>query len=194
MPNIKNTNKATKKETIPKAVTEAKIEIEEAKTESPSLASKYKTASKDEMPDDAQIPVTSIYEGELSYDSPITIGYHAHWSEFGDTIEMEYKELKAMMRSQIRFYSEPWISMPEDVIKALKAERFYTNVALTVEEFNELFTKTPSEITAKIIPLSASFKNAIRTKAKKMIENREIDSIVVKEAIEAGLGRSIFND
>ena len=84
--------------------------------------------------------------------------------------------------------------MREDVIVALRAERFYKDTALTVEEFNALFTKAPNEITATIAPLGASFKNAIRTKAKRMIEDREIDSIAIKEAIEAGLGSPLFDD
>ena len=194
MANTKNTIKTTKKETESKAVAEIKVETEGIKAESPDLAYKYKVAAKNRIPDEAQVPVTSIYEGELSYDSPITLGYHAQWNEFGDTVDIEFKELKAMMRSQIRFYSEPWISIPKDVIVALRAERFYKDTALTVEEFNALFTKAPNEITATIAPLSASFKKAIRTKAKRMIEDREIDSIAIKEAIEAGLGSPLFDD
>lgn len=180
----KETNVEEKKA---EAVTED-TEAKETKT------SKYRTSKKAGIPDNAIIPVTSLLEGKLTYKSIITVGLKAEWYHFGDVVDLEFKELKSMMGSQIRFFSEPWISIPTDVVEALNATKYYKNVALTVEEFNNLFKQKPADITATIIGLSASFKNSVRIRAKKMIENGDLDSILVQRAIEKGLGRPLFDE
>ena len=64
---------------------------------------------------------------------------------------------------------------------------FRSKHALNTESFKELFTSTPEEIKKTVAKLSAGQKKSAAFRAKQLIQNGEIDSIKIINALEESL-------
>lgn len=180
----KNATTAQKKETVKESIKEV-AEVSEAskiKEEPAKVVPK-------EIDPNQLIVVKSGFQGVLVYISART-GEQFYWDEFGAEQEIELRELRNMKSSQKDFFIKNWILFNEEdswVIDYLGLSQYYKNV-LNIDEFDEIFTKTPEEVKDIISKLSAGQKKTVEYKARLLLRDGEIDSRKVISALEESLG------
>ena len=155
------------------------------KKKEPTGQKKYRV--KADLDQHMLVTVTNGFAGKLYYRSRRT-GEEYEWQEFGDEQDMELSELKNARNSAKDFFERNYFMIDDpEVIEYLNAKQYY-DAALSVEEFDELFEKTPKEITQTVEGLSRGQKNTLKYHAKEKIANGEVDSIKVIDALEKSLG------
>ena len=93
------------------------------------------------------VMVRNGFQGRLVYKSPRT-GEKFTWDAFGSEQELELRELRAAKNSAKRFFAENWFMFDREyawVIEYLGLKQYYKN-AVSLDQFDEIFTKTPAEI------------------------------------------------
>ena len=135
------------------------------------------------------IIVRNGFQGRLVYKSPRT-GEVYRWESFGDEQEMELRELRNAKSAAKKFFMNNWFVFDKDdawVIDYLGLGQYYKN-ALSVDEFDDLFTKTPAKAEDIISKLSAGQKKSVAYRARQMVLNGEIDSNKMIATLEKALG------
>ncbi len=133
--------------------------------------------------------VKNGFNGRLVYISSRTSEEYV-WDFFGDEQEMELRELRNIKSSAKKFYEKNWFLFDKDnswVIPYLGLEKFYKN-ALKLEDFDDIFAKSPEEIEATISKLSNGQKNSLTYRARELVLSKKIDSLKVIDALEKALG------
>lgn len=135
------------------------------------------------------IIVKNGFQGKLIYISPRTHEVY-RWDSFGDEQEMELRELRNAKSAAKKFFTNNWFMFNEEdswVVDYLGLNQYYKN-ALNMEEFDELFTKSASEIEKVISKLSAGQKKSVAYRARQLVLDGEIDSNKAIAALEKSLG------
>ncbi len=133
------------------------------------------------------VTVKNGFNGRLIYKSSRTNEKFV-WEGFGAEQDIELQELKNAKSSHKTYFERNWFLFDDpEVIRYLGVERFYAS-ALSFDEFDELFTKTPDEIKARIASIPEGQKQSLIYKAKQMIADGEIDSMKMVNALEESLG------
>ncbi len=168
------TKSATRKNTRQKV--ETKVNNEENK----------KIVLKDIDPDQ-YVVVRNGFQGKLIYVSKKT-GELFEWDEFGDEQEIELRELKNAKNSNKGFFENNWFMFDEEwVIDYLGVRQFYKH-AIKIEDFDNIFEKSPSEIEKIVSNLSDGQKKSVSYRARTLIEEGKIDSIKAISSLEKSLG------
>ena len=133
------------------------------------------------------VVVRNGFQGTLVYVSPRT-GERFIWDGFGTEQEMELRELKNAKSANKRFFTDNLFMFEDDwVVDFLGVRQFYKN-AIPIEEFDEIFKKSPLEIKKTVSALSAGQKKSVAYRAREMIASGEIDSRKTISALEDALG------
>lgn len=135
------------------------------------------------------ITVRNGLHGKLIYVSPRT-KEKFKWDDFGDEQEMELRELRNAKSSAKTFFINNWFIFDEQnewVIDYLGLKQYYKN-SLKLDDFDKIFTMTPSEIEHVITNMPQGQKNSLAYRARQLIIDKEIDSIKVIDALERSLG------
>ena len=135
------------------------------------------------------ITVLNGFQGRLVYESPRTHEVY-RWETFGDEQEIELRELRNAKSSAKKFFMNNWFMFNEDdawVIDYLGLNQYYKN-AINLEDFDELFKKSASEIEKVISKLSAGQKKSVAYRARQLVLEGEIDSNKAIAALEKSLG------
>lgn len=135
------------------------------------------------------ITVINGFQGKLVYVSART-GETFVWNEFGGEQEIELRELRNVKNSAKTFFTANWFMFREEddwVIDYLGVRQYY-KAAINVDQFDEIFSKTPSEIAKIVSSLSDGQKKSISYLVRQKIANEEIDSIKTIRALEQALG------
>ncbi len=135
------------------------------------------------------IVVRSGFNGKLVYISPRTKEKYV-WDEFGDEQEIELRELRNAKSSAKKLFMNNWFMFDDDykwVISYLGLGNYY-KYAIELNEFDEVFNKSPEEIKDIIEKLSDGQKKSLSYMARRMIANGEIDSRKVIAVLEEALG------
>lgn len=139
-----------------------------------------------EIDNEQLVVVKNGTHGRLVYKSKRT-GELFVWEEFGDEQEIELRELKSAKNTYKKYFENNWFMFEDNwVIDYLGVKAYYKN-AIPVSKFDEIFTKSPKELTAIIGKLSAGQKKSVIYRAKQLIESREIDSLNTIDALEKAL-------
>lgn len=141
------------------------------------------------------ITVVNGFQGTLVYISPRTKEKFV-WDEFGAEQEMELRELRNAKSSAKAFFINNWFMFKEEdkwVIDYLGLNQFYSN-SIDVEDFDELFEKSPSEIIDIINHLSEGQKKSLRYRALQLISDKQIDSNKVIDALNTGLNLQLIQE
>ena len=98
-----------------------------------------------------------------------------------------------MRNTSRRFFEDNWIVLgdkedytAEQLYDFLKVSNLYKNI-YTPENINDIFKLEPNDIIKKVSNLSKGMKSTIATKAKEMIDAKELDSNKKIEALETAL-------
>lgn len=133
------------------------------------------------------ITVRNGFQGRLVYVSKKT-GEKFVWDGFGDEQDMEFSELKSARSASKKYFSNNWFMFDDpEVVEQLGMTQFY-RFALKIDDFDKLFTKSPSEISDVISKLSEGQKKSVAYRAKQLITEGEIDSNKVIATLEKCLG------
>lgn len=138
------------------------------------------------------IPVISGFHGILTYVNPRT-KEETHWMQFGDVQDVELTDLRSVKSTCKKFYERNYFLFDDEyswVIKYLGVERFYDHT-LSVDGFEDLFTKSPAEIKEILAETPTGQKMSLANAARTKIATGEIDSFKVIKALEEGLGVSL---
>lgn len=148
-----------------------------------------KTVSRKDVDLDQLIPVLNGFQGRLLYRSPRTNELLV-WPEFGDEQMMELKELRNAKNTWKVFFANNWFMFDEEhqwVIDYLGVRQYYKN-ALGIDNFDDLFSKSPEEITEIISGLSDGQKKSVIQRARTLVAEDAIDSNRAITALEESLG------
>lgn len=133
------------------------------------------------------VTVRNGFQGQLIYVSKKT-GESFIWDDFGSEQEMELRELRNAKNNCKDFFINNWFMFDEDwIVDYLGVGMYYRN-ALSIDGFDDLFSKSPSEIKTIVSGLSNGQKKTVEYRARMMITEREIDSLKVIAALEEALG------
>lgn len=135
------------------------------------------------------IVVLNGFQGRLVYESPRTHEVY-RWDAFGDEQEIELRELRNAKSSAKKFFINNWFMFREEdawVIDYLGLSQYYKN-SLCLEEFDELFKKSASEIEKVVSKLSDGQKKSVAYRARQLVLDGEIDSNKSIAALEKSLG------
>ena len=133
------------------------------------------------------VTVKNGYQGGLIYISPRT-HEEFRWDSFGDEQEIELQELKNAKANAKKFFTNNWFMFDEDwIIDYLGVGQYYKH-ALTVDDFDKIFEKTPAEIKKICAELSEGQKRSISYRARQLISEGAIDSLKRISVLEDVLG------
>lgn len=135
------------------------------------------------------IPVRNGFHGMLVYKSSRT-GEVIRWNEFGDEQDIELLELRNAKNAAKNFFVNNWFLFDEEydwVLDFLGLRNYYRN-AINVEGFDEIFSKTPTEIKKTVKEMSDGQKKSLTYRASDLIASGEIDSRKTIAALEDALG------
>ena len=125
------------------------------------------------------IPVYNGFQGRLIYKSVRTHETFV-WDTFGDM--------------QKTFFQNNWFMFDDDyawVIDYLGVKTNYKH-AISLEKFDDLFTKSPTEIEKVVSKLSPGQKKSVAYRARQLILTEEIDSRKTINALEKSLGETLI--
>lgn len=148
-----------------------------------------KTVSRKDVDLDQLIPVLNGFQGRLLYRSPRTNELLV-WPEFGDEQMMELKELRNAKNTWKVFFANNWFMFDDEhqwVVDYLGVRQYYKN-ALGIDNFDDLFSKSPEEITEIISGLSDGQKKSVVQRARTLVAEDAIDSNRAITALEESLG------
>lgn len=135
------------------------------------------------------VSVLNGFQGRLVYESPRTHETY-HWDSFGDEQEIELRELRNAKSSAKKFFINNWFMFRSEdawIIDYLGLKQYYKN-AIKLEEFDELFKKSASEIADIVSKLSNGQKKSVAYRARQLASDGEIDSNKVIQTLEKSLG------
>lgn len=175
-----------------KAGTTASSVSTKAKETEPKAQKEEKIIPKDVSPNTI-VTVRNGFQGRLVYISPRTHERFV-WERFGDEQDMEIKELRNAKSASKAFFSKNWFMFDEEnewVIPYLGLSRYYKN-AIKLDDFDEIFTKTPAKIKDIISKLSPGQKKSVSYRARQLVIDKEIDSLKTIAALEEALGTDLI--
>ena len=185
----------TADEVVETPVVETIVEAQETKSETKAVTAKKTptTRTLEKIDPNELIEVQSCTYGELTYISRKT-GYQIIWDDFGCTNPVTVGDLIDMRNGQKRFFEEPWIVLLGDrapiIIDYLQVGKYYKNIS-KLEDFDEIFNYEPADIPAVVKELSQGTKEIIARRAYALIQDGELDSRKMIEAIESATGFKI---
>lgn len=169
--------RTTRKPRTTKTVTEKTVEtpvVEETKIEIVKEEIKPQRAKKINIDRDEMIPVRSLTDGGLVYISNKS-GARYIWSNYGDVEYIDFGEILTMRSSQPKFINDALIVIEDDeVVEFLGLTKMYENL-YSFNELDEILNRSIVEIQGLLPKMPNGIKKSLATRARKLIENGEID-------------------
>jgi len=158
-------------------------EIKNAETKSPIVAK--------EVDLHQYVTVRNGFHGTLVYRSKKT-GESYTWDEYGSEQEMELIELKDAKNTNKKMFINNWFMFDESwIIDYLGLRQYYKN-AISIDDFDNIFTKSPEELKSIISEMSDGQKHSTAYRARTLINNGTIDSRKVISALEEALNTELI--
>lgn len=133
------------------------------------------------------VTVRNGFQGRLVYKSKRT-GERFVWDSFGAEQDMELSELRNARNSNKKYFINNWFMFDEPWIVDYLGMGKYYRLAISIQDFDKLFTKPASEIEKTIANLSDGQKQSVAYRAKQLISEGGIDSNRLIATLEKCLG------
>ena len=133
------------------------------------------------------VTVRNGFQGRLVYKSKRT-GERFVWDSFGAEQDMESSELRNARHSNKTYFINNWFMFDEPWIVDYLGMGKYYRFAISIQDFDKLFTKPASEIEKTIANLSDGQKQSVAYRAKQLISEGGIDSNRLIATLEKCLG------
>ena len=178
MATTKKPSTTAKKATVNTTAEQTTTEVKYVEVETPIVAR--------EVDLHQYVTVRNGFHGTLVYKSKKT-GESYVWDEYGSEQEMELIELKDAKNTNKKMFINNWFMFDESwIIDYLGLRKDYKN-AISIEEFDNIFTKSPEELISIIGEMSDGQKHSTAYRARTLISNGTIDSRKVIAALEEAL-------
>lgn len=176
----KEAKTATKKATVPK-VAEEKVVKEKVET-----VEKVEKKTRVSVPRDLDevIYVKSIAHGKLNFIN--SQGLLTQWGQYGDVMDLTYRDLMHMASSSRRFFEEPWVIMDEDVLRDLRMEKYYQHI-IDYDNIDSIFTYSPEKLKDTLDKMTDGTKRLIADRASHALNTGTLDSMAVIRVLEESL-------
>lgn len=197
--NTKSTTKrAASRKSTAKATT---IKKQEVVKESPILGEPEKEKPVEvkkprRISNDFLITVVSNKPNPMHYNCIRTFGEELDWSEYGDTQEMTFEELRAMKGRYPRYFNENWIVIDDsgdytakEIYAALGVADKYEN-SISPDSIMDLLNYSNVKLAEELEKLSDPVKRTVYDIAKQKKEVGQFDSISKFEIIKNIAGMS----
>lgn len=185
----------TKSTTRRKATTKS-TSTTTAKAQEPvaeKIAPKPKT-KKPKIPGDLDVSVVSNVTNLLCYNCIKTYGEEVQWSNYGDSQDLSFEELRAMKGRYPRYFRDNWIVLEdsgdytaEEIYAALGVTKEYENT-VTPDTIRELFAQSNDELEESLKSFSRPVKQTVYDVALAQKEAGQFDSISKFEIIRKAAG------
>ena len=147
---------------------------------------------------DDMISVLSNVKHRLVFQSVKNPYVVVTWREEGWEEFLTFGDLKDMASTQPKFFMSNWITVPQEVLVALRMDKYYQH-ALTPMDYEKLFKVsmrgTEEEVSGRIKAienrialLSKEQKDVLCFRIAKMIDDKEIESTIMIKELERILG------
>jgi len=159
------------------------------KVESTPIVEEPKTLIPKDVDIHQFITVRNGFHGRLIYISKRT-GEEFYWNSFGDEQDIELIDLKSAKSASKDFFANNYFMFNEDddwVIDYLGVRQYYKS-GMTVDNYDELFSKSPSEVEEIISKMTPGQRRSVAYRASQLIADGKIDSYKVILALEKYLG------
>lgn len=133
------------------------------------------------------VTVRNGFQGRMVYKSKRT-GERFVWDSFGAEQDMELSELRNARNSNKKYFINNWFMFDEPWIVDYLGMGKYYRFAISIQDFDKLFTKPASEIEKTIANLSDGQKQSVAYRAKQLISEGGIDSNRLIATLEKCLG------
>ena len=133
------------------------------------------------------VTVRNGFQGRLVYKSKRT-GERFVWDSFGAEQDMELSELRNARNSNKKYFINNWFMFDEPWIVDYLGMGKYYRFAISIQDFDKLFTKPASEIEKTIANLSDGQKQSVASRAKQLISEGGSDSNILIATLEKCLG------
>lgn len=133
------------------------------------------------------VTVRNGFQGRLVYKSKKT-GERFVWESFGDEQDMEIGELRNARNSSKTYFINNWFMFDEPWIVDYIGMSQYYKFAISIDDFDNLFSKPVDELEHIISELSDGQKKSAAYRAKQLIATNDIDSNKTIAALERCLG------
>lgn len=133
------------------------------------------------------VTVRNGFQGRLVYKSKKT-GERFVWDGFGAEQDMELSELKSARSSNKKYFINNWFMFDEQWIVDYLGMSQYYKFALTIEDFDSIFSKSAAEIYSIIGKLSDGQRKSVTYRARQLVADRAIDSNKTIATLEQCLG------
>ena len=133
------------------------------------------------------VTVRNGFQGRLVYKSKRT-GERFVWDSFGAEQDMELSEVRNARNSNKKYFINNWFMFDEPWIVDYLGMGKYYRFAISIQDFDKLFTKPASEIEKTIANLSDGQKQSVAYRAKQLISEGGIDSNRLIATLEKCLG------
>lgn len=121
------------------------------------------------------VTVRNGFQGRLVYKSKRT-GERFVWDAFGAEQDIELSELRNARNSNKKYFINNWFMFDEQWIVDYLGMGKYYQFAISIRDFDKLFTKSASEIEKTIANLSDGQKRSVAYRARQLISEGGIDS------------------
>lgn len=179
----------TRKRTVSQ---KTQVEVTQENTVVPEEKQEKQVMRKKQIDLDMLVPCRNATDGRLIYKSRKT-GLQTVWANHGDIEYMDVGELLTMKASQPKFLNEPWLIVEdENVVEYLGLKHLYQRLVDT-DDLDSFFNKTHTEIAEILDRIPNGTKDAIATRARKLVEegtlydNRKIRILEEKLKIDLSL-------
>lgn len=165
--------------------------IDQLKTETPKNTKKGKKEQDFEAED--LIRCRSVTEGTL-YLGGAKSGMLYTWSGYGDTQEVEFQDLRALMYSNSGYLTKPLIVVDNDELLELprwnKLNQLYSDL-FGLEDLDYVFNTTPEKFKTILVSLPEGMKATIKAAAGERISTGKLDSLSKIKILDEVLGTDL---
>lgn len=133
--------------------------------------------------------VSLVKNGSLTFidaDSVVHI-----WEEFGEEIDLTFKDVKKMATRNKRFFSDCWVKIPDDVSKQLKIKNYLLDSKIDISRVDALFKLDPDKFSELLIGSSDGVQMLVVDAAVEKLRNEELDSMRILRIIKKVTGKDV---
>lgn len=174
------------------------IEKETVKETVKAATKTNNTIEKKELKMDLLVPcVDMVKDGQLIYKSKRQMGYMVVWEGFQDMQYIDLGELVAMKATDMMFFTENWIAIPDSfedkdaVMDFLRIKQYYSN-DVNLYNIVDLLKADANTIVSRIAEMSDGKQGNVLSIIRSLVQNGSLDSVSKIRALEKHFGCSLL--
>lgn len=138
------------------------------------------------------IPCRSLVSGALYIEGARSKSLY-NWADYGDIVEVEYRDLDYMIRANSKAVYEPRIIIEDDDIvnKHSRIASLYESL-YSVNDLRDIINLDAHKMKKVVDELPSGAINALKGVVATMIDNKQLDSITKIKILDEALGTNML--